>query len=281
MSVSVCIGKYATTPYVFTGLDMKVFCVEELCYVFRENTFLLDESILTDTLVDWLANECGLKELAKELYPLVHKQGTLSIFVMLIVEYVGFYDKKVMDMMEQVLKHGVNMSNMEKRKSQIDYLVYKKKYVAALRNYGRLLTAMGREAENDSEQAATRATILHNTGVAFAHMMLYKEAARCFLSAYELDSQPDYFTTYLAAKRMELTEKEYLDFVADYPDKMKESLAVEKRLEQAKAGFEGQMNYQLLQQRKKWRVEDKQRYYDDNEQITIALEDGYRMQIME
>jgi hypothetical protein len=116
------------------GLDIRVYSMEELCYCLKENAFLLDLSIMNDKLVDWIGEECKVWELAKQLYPMVHKQGSLSVFVVTILQYVGMYDPEEILQVEQVLKQGAGLSNLEKRKSQIDYMVEKRKYAAATVN---------------------------------------------------------------------------------------------------------------------------------------------------
>ncbi len=49
----------------------------------------LDMSIMNDKLVDWIGEECKVRELAKQFYPMVHKQGSFSVFVLTILQYVG------------------------------------------------------------------------------------------------------------------------------------------------------------------------------------------------
>ena len=49
------------------------------------------------------------------------------MFVVTILQYVGMYDPEEILQVEQVLKQGAGLSNLEKRKSQIDYMVEKKK----------------------------------------------------------------------------------------------------------------------------------------------------------
>ena len=128
MRISICVGNYAKTPYCIPGLEISVFCVEELCYCMKENAFLLDISVMNDELMEWLDKECGLRDLMRSLYPLVHKKGSLSSFVVTIMRYVGLYEEDIILETEKVLKQGAGLSNIEKRKNQIDLLVKKKKY---------------------------------------------------------------------------------------------------------------------------------------------------------
>lgn len=284
MRASVCVGDYATTPYCIKGLEIPVYSMEELCYCLKENAFLLDTSLMNDSLMEWIGDCCGLGELARELYPLVHKQGSLSAFVSMIMEYVGLYDTAAIHEIEQVLKKGAGLSGIEKRKSQIDYLVEKKKYVAALRGYDALLTKWEQlEAEGKELPAGkVRASILHNKGVAFAGMMLYGQAADAFWQAYQTYENTEHFAAYLAAKRMELSEGDYIALVAELTNSYEQTLALEKKLEAVQEAWREHADYQRLQMRREWRSgSDKQKYYDENERLTLGLKNSYRNSVQE
>lgn len=285
MRASVCVGNYAKTPYCIVGLGIPVYSMEELCYCIKENAFLLDASLMDDTLLDWMDRECGLRELARALHPLVHKRGSLSDFVRMIMKYTGFFSSQIMEDVDRVLKQGAGLSNIEKRKSQIDYLVKKKKYVAALRGYDYLLTKW-QEGNGNAEEvlpaAEVKAAILHNKGVAYTGLMLYRQAAEAFWEAYEQDEKTEYKLAYLAAKRMELSEEEYIAFAAERPESYNETLTLEKKLDGLKEVWQKQEDYQYLLQRDMWREgNDKQKYYDENDRITQALKVGYRSSVQE
>lgn len=284
MGLSLCVGNYATTPYCITSLGIQVYCMEELCYCLRENAFLLDFSVMDEYLIDWIDNECGVSELANELYLMVRKQGTLSAFVTLIMEYVGLYDAEIIQEVERVLKEGSGLSGIEKRKKQIDYLVRKKKYPLAVQRYDDLLMEWNPEYGQETQMPGeyVKAEILHNKGVALAHMMVYGTAAECFRQAYEIDGAQASYEAYLAAKRMELEEREYLAFIAQVPDSYEKSLALEKRIEQLEKEFASQESGRKISELRLWRFEgDKQKYYDELERITRVLKENYRNSVGE
>lgn len=284
MGLSLCVGNYATTPYYIASLGIQVYCMEELCYCLRENAFLLDFSVMDEYLIDWIDNECGVPELAKELYLMVRKQGTLSSFVTLIMEYVGLYEADIIQEMERVLKEGSGLTGIEKRKKQIDYLVRKKKYPLAIQRYDDLLMGWNQEYGADTQMPGeyVKAEILHNKGVALAHMMVYGTAAECFRQAYEIDASRASYEAYLAAKRMELEERDYLAFIAQTPDSYEESLALEKRIEQMEKEFASQEGGRKISELRLWRFEgDKQKYYDELERITRVLKENYRNSVGE
>lgn len=279
MRVSVCVGNYATTPYYIAGLGVQVYCMEELCFCLRENAFLLDISLLNEALVDWIDEACGVKDLAKELYSMVRKQGSLSAFVTMVLEYVGLYDTVTIREVERVLKEGSGLCNIEKRKKQIDYLVRKKKYVTAIYEYDELLAKWKEEAELGMEMPVgkVKADILHNKGVAMAYMMEYRDAADCFREANEIAPSQEHYCAYLAAKRMELSEGDYLSFVAELPDSFELSLKLEKKIEELTENFREQETGIRLAELKSWRAgEDKQKYYMELERMALALKDNYR-----
>ena len=173
---------------------------------------------------------------------------------------------------------------MEKRKSQIDLLTQKKKYKVAIRGYD-LLLEQWMEWESEGKQmppVKVRADILHNKGVALAGLMLYEQAAKCFKAAYDLEQDSVYLKTYLAAKRMELTDNEYIAFVTGMNGIYEISLALEKEVEQLKRQFGEQLEYQTLEERKKMRAgENKQGYYADNDRLISLLEESYRYNVSE
>ena len=57
MKASLCVGEYCETAYNIEELEIRVYCMEELCYCLKENAFLLDMSIMNDKLVDWIGWE--------------------------------------------------------------------------------------------------------------------------------------------------------------------------------------------------------------------------------
>lgn len=286
MRVSVCVGNYAKMPYCIPGLGLNVFCMEELCHCLKENAFLLDLSLMNDGLLDWVERECGLRDLAKALHPMVHRQGSLSAFVLAIQRYVGFFDEPVILEMEQVLKQGAGLTGLEKRKSQIDYLVKKKRYRQALRGYDELLSTLEKEqGEETQESSKTKnppvekaflAKIWHNKGVAYAGLMLYGKAAECFGKACEWDENDDYTVDFMAAKRMELSQEAYVAFAGEHGEWHFDALELEKKLERFVGEWEQQPDYLRLCNRRELRSRDRRKFCEDSQRLTQALKDSYR-----
>ena len=282
MQVSVCVGEYAAAPYCIPGLGVNVYCMEELCYCIKENAFLLDSSMMGDELPEWISRECGLRDLSKVLWPLIHKKGSFSAFVTVLLEYVGFYDRQTISEVEQMLKRGAGLSCIEKKKSQIDQLVKKKKYLAAVRGYDSLIRKWAEQTREGEPLPAVDclAAIWHNKGVALTGLMIYTRAAECFLTAYETTEREDYYRDYLAAKRMELSEADYVTFASEHAGDYELALELEKDVERLVGEWEKQPEYLLLYNRRELRSGDnRQKYFDENGRLAQLLKDSYRSSV--
>lgn len=263
-------GEDAKTPYRFAKPEISVYSVEELCYVLKENAFLLDNDIMDKRLIAWIEKECGLKELAAQLYPLVNRKGTVSAFVMTILEYVGSYNQETLQEAEKMLKQGANLSTYEKYKTRVDYMVGKGRFKEAIAEYDLLLAGLP-EAENELS-----ARIWHNRGVALAGLFLFEKAAGCFWKSYGMQPVRETFVEYLAAKRMYMSDADYVAFVAELPDAYEDSLELEKRVEELRASWGNYIDMQRLNQMRQWKESgESNRYYEEAERAVQGLKHSY------
>ena len=269
--VLLCTGKMATTPYSFEKLSIRVWSVEELCYYFRENAFLLDQDVVSKKLVEWLEVECGLPALADELYPLLHQKGSLAAFVVKIMEYAGFYDLQILTQVSQTLQSGASLNDYEKKKKRGDFLVESGKYAKALLEYDWLL------AELPEGECEVRAGVLHNKAVALAGLFFFEEAAELFLEAYRLKPEQDFYRDYLAAKRMLYDDKEYISFVAELPEAYDLSLQLEREVDAILEEWENSTELSSLSELFALKDEGhKNLYYEEINVRAQALKERYR-----
>lgn len=279
MKVSLSVGNYATNPFYLEGLGLRVYCAEELCYCLKENAFLLDMDLMSDRLVSWLRQECGLGELADELYPMVHRKGSLSVFVIRILEYVGFYDLEVLKEVERTLKKGAGLSALEKRAMRIDQLLGMRKYVAAITEYDALLSVWDEaNTQGAVSGAGLKAKLLHNKGIALAGLMRYEQAAESFFQAFEQDGSMESLRCFLVAKRMGMKTSDYVSLVARIPECKELTLQLEKEIEYLNRTWEQEADYQRLLARPQLRDEDERGYLEETMHMLGALKDNYRSQ---
>ncbi len=278
--ITKCIGKYATNPYKIPGLEPPVYCLEELCYLLGENAVMIDRTIMTRSLAEWVEYELDLVELATQMHAIIQRQGSLSTFVCLIMEYTGLHDMYYIDTVRKILKRGAGLSAIERQKSQIDYLVTKKKYMSAVRGYHALIEKWDYVSKNKTMNLPginVLAAIYHNLGVAYAGLMLYDRAADSFDKAYSLDENREHFLAMIAARRMGMDDRDYVDMMAAYPDAYEDTLRLEKTIEDLQKEWKAGGEAHSLSLRKGMRDTDEApKYFAENERILKGLKDSYR-----
>lgn len=266
-----CMGKYAETPFFMEKVYVNLYSVEELCYSLLKDAYLIDQDIMDGRLEEWLAEECGLQELAEKLGKLTKDGCTVGGYARTILEYVGYGDRRAWEKAVETLEEGRNLSLYEKRKARADYLAEHKRYVAAWKSYDSLLEELP-EAEKE-----LRAKILHNQGAAYAQLFRFQSAAQCFKEAYECGGGEDEYVSFLAASRMWMEETEYVDFAAGIKEQYELTLKVEKLMEDAVKEFEGTEESRMLFTLGVCREEGHSvSYYDETERIVHVLKERYR-----
>lgn len=264
-------GEYAKTPYYFENLGIRVFSAEELCYVLKENAFLLDREIVDKRLVRWIDESLKLKELAISLYPLLHQKTSVGAFVGIILQYIHFYDDDTVRQVEDIYKKSANLNIYEKLKTRIDHMTANEKYGPALLEYDALLSQL---PEGEEELTAK---ILHNKGVALCGLFLFEEAAEHFMRSYTLIKDEETLVEYLAAKRLSMDDGEYISFAAGLPEYYEQTLELEKRVEVYRSQWEETKGKQYLDDRLFWKAEgDVVKYYEETDRKLQELKNRYR-----
>lgn len=272
--VILCTGQKAKIPYYFAEPGVNVYCIEELCYVLTQNAFLLDSELLSGELVEWIEKECALPQLAKRLYPYLNAKGSPEAFVSEILIFTGLYDDEVIARTENAMKMGESLTVYEKRKKRADAFLEKEKYETALLEYDKLLE------ELPEGERALSAKIRHNRGVALAGMFSFGRAADSFEASYELYPDEETYLHFLAAKRLELPEADYITFIADREEKYRLSMELEHKIEEAMSEYTQGEGREYLEQMKEWRSgEEAGRYYAATEKTARRLKEIYRSQV--
>lgn len=277
MKARVCLGTYAKNSYYFERLEISVFCMEELAFCLKEYSFLLGTEIMNDAMLQFIGIECQVPKLAKMLYPLVHQKGSLSEFVTMILEYVGFFEQALIQQVADTVRTGCGLTDYEKQKLQIDYLVEKQKYVTATEAYQELIEIVREEGVEDAKVSSVLGDLYYNRGVVYTRMLLYDKAASDFYRAYELKKEKEALQSYFLAKRLSLSEQEYVDLIAKYPKSYEVTLEAEGKIEQLEKQWLETKECIGLSNMRKWRtMGDKYMYYEESVQIVDALKEEYR-----
>ena len=110
---------------------------------------------------------------------MVHKQGSLSVFVLTILQYVGIYGEANPAGGAGTEARDPDSATWRNARARSTIWWKKRKYAAAIRGYDMLLETWNHLEQEGKELPAgkVRAAILHNKGVALTGLMFYDKAA--------------------------------------------------------------------------------------------------------
>ena len=269
--ILLCTGKYADEPYYFENVCVNVYSVEEVCYLLSANPFMINAEIMDPKLAQWFDYGCGLKDLSHQLLNLLNKACQPGLFVDTILDYVNYNTQKDRKRIQEVLKGSIGLSEFERQKKQGDYLVENGRYRMAVAEYDKLLLELP-EAETE-----IRAGVYHNMGVAYSRLFQYESAAKFFKKAYEMSDKEESGLQYLAAVRSQLSEGEYISFIAENGQYYELSLKVEKLFEAARGEFEASEENRMLSALRFYKEEgNTASYYRDMDKMIARLKEIYR-----
>ena len=278
--VVLCVGKRAEIPYCFSVAGIRIYSVEELCYFFRENAFLLDDNLANRQLVEWLETQCDLPELANLLYPLCKKGSDVETFVRTIVEYTGYFTGEEKGQVLVAVKECAGRTVDERKKNRADFYLESKKYELAIKEYELLLKECSvLPGEN---YTAFHGDIFFGMGIAFAKMFLFEQADYYLEKAYKILENEVVAFSMLAAKRMHLSEQNYICYIADHPELYHVSQALEDKLNVAEKMWQVSNTKKQLDDLKECKkLGEAQLYYEEMERITNRLKENFRKCIQE
>jgi len=256
---------------------MNIYSVEELCYFFSENAFLLDDGIVNKQLVEWLSKQCGLEELAELLYPICKNKESVETFVRIIVEYTGYFTDDVGETVINAVRDCSGRSVGERKKTRADYYLENGKYELAIKEYELLL-----KEREDCTETAFEGGIYHGMGVAFAKMFLFEQADYYLEKAYELLEEEKIAFRMLAAKRLYKSEQEYICYVAEHPELFQVSQCLEERLSESEKMWQVSEKKKQIDDLKKCKdIGEAQLYYEEMERMTNRLKENFRRCLQE
>lgn len=193
-----CQVKRADMPYYIENISTNIYSIEELCYYFYHNIYLLDETIINEHLCDWLRKELGLEKLYRRLYKILEEEQGTAEFILAVFKEINYLSHREFKKLNEALALLQRQPAVQREKKKGDYLVENRMYVNALRIYE---NALKKEDKEGLGQQFTGG-IYHNMGCAYMHLFQFREAAQCFLKSYELLHTKQVLHHYLTAACM-------------------------------------------------------------------------------
>ncbi len=220
-----CMGARALHPFQFERTGTRVFTIEELCALVVQNAFLLDKEDFSEEMIRWIAEECQLERLAKLLGDRIHSiNSSAATIAEVLLSYVQYNSEEEIRETVAILKDNANRGSFEKESSRADYMLQGGRFQNATTEYERLISTL---PEDNKE---LRAHAFHNLGVMYAKLFNFKDAAEMFKQEYAQYPSEEAYIDYLAVMRMQMNEKEYVDFIGADSQAYSFSLKLEKRM---------------------------------------------------
>lgn len=275
-NVSLCIGNYARNPFYLKFSDISLYSIEELCYYFVERVHLLDDSIVSSELVDWIRRECGLLELADELEVYVRKHVSVAAFVSTIFERTGMYDTNTIKRVDRILKEQSSLNTAERYKKRAEYLYQQGRFRQALAIYRELMEYI------PTRDSAGRANLYYNMASIYAMDFAYSQAAEFYYEAYLLHPDKQTRLAYILANKKALTDYAYGTFKRENPAWEEDFLKVEELCTQTDtkwmASRECQLTAELTKLKESGQMEA---YYQQSQGLIKQLKKDYKRQTMD
>ena len=191
--VILCETKQATTSYIFPNTKIEVFSYEELCYYIYNNIALIEEEYIGIPMFNWIENELGLMDLAKNLREMKGKENTdLTDLLTAILTYREYYSIQEVKEFILQMERLKSLASPQFRKLQADGFLRYHKYLKALAIYDEIL-----DRYPDMKDDRLLGSIYHNKAIALANNFEWKEATEAYLRAYELTGNPGSIYEYL------------------------------------------------------------------------------------
>lgn len=244
-----CRTKEASNPFHIKEMGVRIYSLEELCYVIYNNIYIINEDFFSDAFITFIEEETLEKDLADKLRSTKKKGGSLAEMVAIVLLYVDYYTMEEVEAIKETI-NTLNAQNVRKRLKIIgDNLLNSAHYYNALWNYERIV-----KLPMDKELPAVfYASVYHNMGIAYAKLFMFFQAEKFFNKAYDI-SQYDISKKYAVIVRCLLDQEEIIEL----DDDSKEEYAVKQQIECLKDKAKDSEDYNRLQE-----LEKSQNYHKD------------------
>ena len=274
--IRICTGEYANIPYYLSSVCVNVYCMEELCYLFALNPFMITQDMMNLDLVNWIERECKLPDLAGELRLLFNRGSQLIDFINAIMSYVNYCNEEELTLIDETLKNNAGLTDYERKKQQADYLLRNRRYEAAIEEYEILLGIL------PDVESKLKPLVYNNMGFAYARLFMFEVAAKYYKRGYDMTHLTDMAVQYLAALRMHFSEDKYLRYIAEHPEYHDASLALESKVNSLLSDFEASQECIMLNALDIYKEEGNvASYYDEIDKVICGMKEDYLKQVID
>lgn len=212
-SLILCHKKRAKHPYEIVRIHMHIYTIEELCYYFCNNLYLVDYTIVNRKLCDWLDEELELYDLAAELRNLLDQNASVEQFLLMVLSHASIYSAAEITKIHNVLEHLKNQNEVEREKYKADNLLNSGEVSSAILVYQSIVN----KEWDDSIGKEFYGRVYGCLGAAYGRMFLYEEAAHMYEKGFEICQKTEMLKAYLYCCYRYLPEEAYVKMLSKEP----------------------------------------------------------------
>ncbi len=106
MALILC-KKRADTPYFYEKLNLKLWSIQELCYLIFNYPLMVAEDLICDDLVEWISGELSEKELGSRLRAAIEAGEPEQNLLLMILGQGGYYSRQeISSYMDRLMEIG-------------------------------------------------------------------------------------------------------------------------------------------------------------------------------
>ncbi len=223
-----CSGKRTERPYVMPSTGVRVYSIEELCYYIYNNIYFIDESLLSDSLIDWIRTELCLPDRADKLEASIEQGADYKTLLAVVLCSCDYYTeeeiKKIIKAVDQIRIMPLAKRLYIKANSYLK----RKLYAQAAAEYERILKS--HEASDLSPK--DYGDVLHNLAIAKLYIYGPGKAGETFLNAYERNHRKESLRQYFYSLWLTNDRKAYEEKLIEYNIDEDESNEIALKMEQ-------------------------------------------------
>ena len=229
-SLILCHKKKAKHPYEISRIHMRIYTIEELCYYFCNNLYLVDYTIINRQLCDWLDEELELYSLADELRAILDQNGPAEQFLLTVLSHASIYSASEITQIHNVLEHLKNQNEVEREKYKADNLLKAGEVASAILVYQYIVN----KEWDDSMGRDFYGQIYGCLGSAYGRLLLYEEAAAMYEKGFQVCQDTKMLKAYLYCCYRYLPEAEYVKMLSNEPVYLSIGSVLKEEIRQAK-----------------------------------------------
>ncbi len=203
-----CTVRPAKHPFFVESIAVNLYTVEELCYFLYKNMYLVDETIVSDTLTRWIAEELGLGETALKMEQALKKSDSLSEFLLPLFQDTRYLEPVETRLFQRALDSLSSGPAWVRLKKKADALAQNARFGEAQNSYY-LALKCSEEQKNSEEMTEFRAAIWYCLGSVCMQLFEYEDGCSAFLKAVRLSEHEAYRLAYLKALKLTLPSEKY------------------------------------------------------------------------